>query len=89
LRHLLGLRALRQLHLDGCHGVTVKGVKQLDSLLLHELTLKGCAGIDDAAVKVLAEMPSLRYLDLRDCPNVTASALVRLRLANPECLVRP
>lgn len=89
LRHLSDLRSLRQLHLDGCDGVTVKGVKELESLLLHELTLKGCAGIDDAAVNVLAEMQSLRYLDLRDCSNVTESALEQLRLANPECLVRP
>jgi hypothetical protein len=89
LAHLRDLQSLRQLHLDGCHGVTSKGIASIDGLQLEELSLRGCDHLDDAVVELLAKMHSLRYLDLRDCLNITAPALARLRKANPDCQVRP
>jgi hypothetical protein len=46
------------------------------------------APITDTGLKVLAGLPNLRALDLRDCPRVTEPGVRALQQALPGCSIR-
>ena len=89
VRHLRGLERLQALHLDGCNGVTAAGLAAIAGRKLRELTLQRCAGVDDEALAVLTTMTTLRYLDVRECLQVSPEALIALKASLPNCEVRP
>ena len=65
-------------------GITPRWIEQMKSLKkLRRLTLQGCDRIDDAAVPLLAALPSIEMLDLKGTA-VTAKGIAALKSAKPK-----
>lgn len=88
LRHLSGLRSIRNLGLASCHPLTDDGLRVVATLTqLEGLDLRGNPRFTDAGVHRLETMGNLRVLLLDGCKNVTREAAARLQSALPECRV--
>nr|XP_050868339.1 distal membrane-arm assembly complex protein 2 [Vespula vulgaris] len=70
--------------------ICYEGLKNMNSLhYLKWLSFKGCEYIDDWCIdKISAQYPSLEYLDISDCKNVTERALEAIyKLYNLKTLI--
>jgi hypothetical protein len=87
-RAIASLKDLRLLKL-GHSGIAADGLKILAALdNVEKLGLEGCRRIDDAAVPVLVNWKSLKYLDLQET-QVTGQGLEALRKARPDLVLLP
>ena len=82
------LSKLILLNLDGCKGVTDKGLAEVAKLSkLTILDLGFCDAITDAGLAEVAKLSKLTLLDLTYCRKVTDAGVARVRAALPNCKV--
>ena len=80
--------ALRVLNLSDTL-ITGDGLDHLSSMtMLQVLNLSGLAGIDDQHLIILAKLPNLESLDLRET-SVTTESLTELQIWLPQCKILP
>jgi internalin A len=79
------LTKLRRLNLSGAR-LTPAGLKVLAGMPLERLSLWNCQALDDAAAGVLAEIPTLTYLDLSLTKVSDAGLQVLAKLPNLKAL---
>lgn len=80
LMEMLAALPLRELDLSDNAWLRGRHLAQLLPRLggLETLRLWSCKGLDDASMQSIAELPSLRRLELRNCQQITGSGLARL-----------
>lgn len=67
---------MKQLQIRNCRRVTDKGVLKLKKLnQLWIVNLSGCNQITDRSVRALSDMPSVNFIQVFDCPNVSGAAV--------------
>lgn len=78
------LKSLSLLNLSSC-SITSSGLEPLKQLTgLKRLNLSFCNRLNDSAMKILASIRSLEYLDLQGCPGITNGGISRIRRRNLE-----
>ena len=86
LGELCELRAVYDLRLAEAR-ISDKGLRTVSELReLHHLDL--CStGVTDEGLRHLKLLSNLEELDLRDCPDITAEGVARLKKALPNCKI--
>ncbi|KAE9006550.1 hypothetical protein PR001_g17176 [Phytophthora rubi] len=77
------LSLLQELHLDECHHLSSTALSKVwkDCKRLHTLSVRGCPGVTDAFLLCVANTQrssaacTLRWLDVRQCKNLTSSGV--------------
>lgn len=68
------LTRLRSLSLWNCLRITEDGLACLAGLGLHQLSLRGCQQLGNAALQHIAQLPALQQLNLAACERISQGA---------------
>ena len=67
------LTRLRSLSLWNCLRITEEGLACLAGLGLHQLSLRGCQQLGNAALSHIAQLPALQQLNLAACERISGA----------------
>ena len=67
------LTRLRSLSLWNCLRITEEGLARLAGLGLHQLSLRGCQQLGNAALQHIAQLPALQQLNLAACERISGA----------------
>ena len=72
------LTRLRSLSLWNCLRITEEGLACLAGLGLHQLSLRGCQQLGNAALQHVAHLPALQQLNLAACERISGAAYAQV-----------